>query len=700
MKKFLIPLFLILVIIVWWYTYASEIKNLLTNWIESEEITINSWEAIVFSFSKQIEEITFSKDSWFTIRTLEWGKWIDLSNSVSDYVPLKGYLVRNISDWSLVINARYKTISTIEDSIFQRSLKAWWNLVWIAYKDDNDWFVSVSNWLWESLPYSQVLDFTWNGFKNNLSWTYSNEVQILNKGHNVNNSLYQIKAKSDLANYNLLEKFAYAIFINTDSEIAWSQKLTSTWSTGTWSNDDWSSDAIINNTSFWDVNKILWSQDIEVLHLQITSSWSDEINIKKIKLKIMVVWNNATSQDISEIKLVDWNNNLISSVSWSSIDVNWNVEIVLNNNEIQIWWNITKNYKILVSITNNVNLISKQIITQFTSIEAIDTDLDSVNYSINNQIGIIINVIEKWVLSLTEDQNNNDNEYEKNILAWDSINVFSVDAQATNENINVWNVTFTVNKDLRKAVINASLYKWWELIATNINTDITSSTISFNNLENLIISNEEVELILKLNTANIWFEKVWETIIDAKVTNVSLTDNEWITTNQTVDDVNVNVDWTLFSIVPGIIWVNSNLINPASPQFSITAYTDNNTKVDSSSKPDINIKSISFSLLWTSDNNNSIVYELIKTNDNSDILTWTKNWDILTFDLSSFNNSDNATISDWVNKGYEINITWTDVDEDIVSLKLLKGGIIYDVDTTTNIKSKLNNDIDLGSTFY
>lgn len=104
--------------------------------------------------------------------------------------------------------------------------------------------------------------------------------------------------------------------------------------------------------------------------------------------------------------------------------------------------------------------------------------------------------------------------------------VYSADIQATNEEIDVETAVFTVDQDLTKAVTSASLYLGDTLIATNANSDITATTITFDNLTGLIVPESTDELRLELNTSTIGYEKVGETINPVMVTQVVLSDAE------------------------------------------------------------------------------------------------------------------------------------------------------------------------------
>ena len=225
MKKVFAALAVIL--LGWWMYFMTSITAFFTDPVE-ENIYIESGDAIVLSFSQQLESIEFSKTSWFTVRTLEGGEWRDMSNDISEFQPLNGYLIRNFSDGELHIHARYASVANVENTLFQKSLRAGWNLVWIAFRDDTRGQVLPSQWLGDALPYSQVVDFTGIGIGTVQEWALYSWEAILGSPTNPSNLVswnLDIRTRSDLDNAILYENLAYGVFVNTDSVIAGSQQI-------------------------------------------------------------------------------------------------------------------------------------------------------------------------------------------------------------------------------------------------------------------------------------------------------------------------------------------------------------------------------------------------------------------------------------------------------------------------------------------
>ena len=333
MKKIIV--WILSLLIIWYTTYtywSSVITAIEANW-NYEKVTILSWEASVVSFPRQIENITFSKDSGFSIRTLEGWVWRDMTNNVSDYNPLNWYLIRNITAWDLLITATYKDISLVENTLFQKSLQAGWNLIWTAYKDDNNWVVSSNSALWEELPYSQVLDFTWNGF------VYSWET-VINTNHNVDNQNYDIKTKTEISSYSLIEKLAYGLFVNVDSVISGSQKL---------SDIEFTEEIIPACT---EVALLLWQ--CEIVDATSIDSASDSLK------------NNSINAELGQLRLVNNSSGtLILQDLWINIVTTWSwVLEMLENVEFEMNWSVYDLASPFWALTTETNLLFNEVLLE------------------------------------------------------------------------------------------------------------------------------------------------------------------------------------------------------------------------------------------------------------------------------------------------------------------------------------------------
>ena len=201
-------------------------------------------------------------------------------------------------------------------------------------------------------------------------------------------------------------------------------------------------------------------------------------------------------------------------------------------------------------------------------------------------------------VTLTADANNEDNEDDKTLLAGSSEAVFSVDVQSINESMDVETVVFTVDTDLTSEITNASLYLDDVLIDSNSNSDVTATTITFDDLDTLIIEESTSELKLVLNTETIGFQKVGGTIIGATVTNVAFTDVTGASSGKDASNVTLAVTSKTFTIAPATVLASVTSEFSGSNEtaiFDITTVTGDNTQAASNSTPIVVVTSLLFS---------------------------------------------------------------------------------------------------------
>ncbi len=722
MKKvflILIPLLFIGIFSVFALSYRSDVIWVVSWWVEKEKIVVWYWESIVFSFPKRVKSIDFSQTTWFTLRTLEWWVWKDVQLSNSEFQPLKWYLLRNFSNKDLIIYATYDDVSVVENTIFQKTLYAWWNLIWVAHKDDVSWKVSSSSWLWDSLPYSHVLDFTWNGFNlwSLTKWIYSWEPSINN---NINNNVsdnYNILPKSSVVSLWLNEKLAYWVFVNNDTMIAWSQNLTNVELDAYNSNNDDLIGDLLWNIDLWtyelsafiiplsDVNNIVWTHDITWLMFDLSLSWPQYITLDSFEIPIKVDWVNSSSWVINKISVYEWDWSTLLAEKILTWDSTWNI-LIENINKIV---NPSANYNFVVkaSLSDSIENINKIVNLWLFKVnyKKQNNSLDSEQfwtkwfYSPRD-----ITITWPWDVFVTYDQWNEDNENNKNILAWTSEFVASVDVQAINESINVWQVIFTLTwaVNLKNSLTNASLYLDNVLIDTNSNAEITNDTIIFNNLTNLNITEATSELRLKLNTNPIWYQKLGIPDREIFITWVSLNNNSWVSWNQVTNKQLLFLSKS-FDISPVVLTpsVFASLNSSTTPQIKITSNTGENTRDTSNSTPDTLIRAIRLSTIWSSVATLPLTYTLTNLADSSDTVVGTVSGNMVTFDLNNMLDW-NKIISWGASETYRITITWT-TEGDTVSLKLLTYGVSYDVldnNLATWFSTHLDTELDLWTRVY
>jgi hypothetical protein len=205
---------------------------------------------------------------------------------------------------------------------------------------------------------------------------------------------------------------------------------------------------------------------------------------------------------------------------------------------------------------------------------------------------------------MTADSNNTDNEDVKTILAGEEAIVYSVDVLATNEDVNVETVRFTLDANLKNVVASAKLYLGDDLVATATNSDVSddaNSTIEFNDIDGLDIPTSSKELKLALVTENIGFEKIGEAVTDVLVTKVEMEDAEGV--NSTEDVVVADLDVTKaieFNVVPVKVTVAvTKLLSNGSAEIKVYADAGDNTQAGSNSDPVVEVSAMTFSSLNT-----------------------------------------------------------------------------------------------------
>jgi len=261
-------------------------------------------------------------------------------------------------------------------------------------------------------------------------------------------------------------------------------------------------------------------------------------------------------------------------------------------------------------------------------------------------------------------------------------------------------VVYTVNTDLRNSITNASLYLDNTIINSNSNSDITASTIRFDNLDSLIIEESNSELRLVLNTTSIGFQKVGETIIGALITDISLQKMEGLESGISSANVIFNnlVSSKSFSIVPATIVASTVSSFGSEAKFRLTMDAGDNTASNSNVSPIVDIQNLVFSTIgstYTGD------YSLNVEDNSANITVSSPVNGILTFD------SDN--IDELIDMGVITNnetfiLTPTGITAgQTVSVKLLGKGITYNVtnvDDSSGLITRSTSDLDLGSQIF
>lgn len=469
-----------------------------------------------------------------------------------------------------------------------------------------------------------------------------------------------------------------------------------------------------------DVTVVRWADDIVALQFEVEAEESSDINIDDIVVLVQkdVDWTPAaaTNQEISSVKLYKGSvseSNLLDQESGSNLGSG---EASFDFDEVIVPANATETFIVTVSIVDGADSVTNSDYrVSLVSVKVEDDENDDVAPTPAANTIVSARKLEvTWfgILTASEDNNNEDNEDNKTILAWESETVFSIDVQATNESMDVETVTFTLNgitdADLKSVVKNASLYLDDDLIDTNTSADIWNgaSTIVFDDLTNLIVEESNSELKLKLNTANIGYQKVGKTSTGITVSNVSLSNIEGVSSGKDASDVPLTLNPTnskTISVVPGIIipTLGTSLNSSTTPEITLEANFDNNTKNADNSSPNIEVTEIRLSNLGST---SWLTYTLSNVDDSWDSVTWVESSNVVTFDLSGTGmTSSNKTISSGNPETFKITITGT-ADGNTATLTLLENGVTYTVKDsdgsgstnadstalTTNLSEELN----------
>ena len=432
-----------------------------------------------------------------------------------------------------------------------------------------------------------------------------------------------------------------------------------------------------------DITTVRGTDDLVVMQFPVDSVYEIIIQIKPHHGDIEFNDSNLPSQAISEVKLYRNSvaeENLLSQISGDSISPNG----IITFGEIN--YNGAEQYIVTISIVdskvavdNSAYQISLIAVYSRDDNTGLPTNLLSEPL-ISDRLVIVTNF---GLLAIIEDDNNKDNENDKTILAGSSKTIFSVDVQAIYESMDIERVVFTIAGaiSLPQSLANASIYLNDKLIETNANSDITGTSIIFDDLTGLIVGEMTSELKLRLNTENIGFQKNGATEVGMTVTAVSLQNIQGVSSGKDASDVTLNgIKSRTIDIVPVLVTpsVTVNLSSSTTPQFTLTATSVDNTVAFSNSAASTLVNRITLSTIGTSSSTGSLTYKLTNINDPSDsVSVVVADGDDIVFDLSSMVDA-NQTISPNSSETYKVTIIGI-VEGDTVSFNVPKKAVNYSV---------------------
>lgn len=302
-------------------------------------------------------------------------------------------------------------------------------------------------------------------------------------------------------------------------------------------------------------------------------------------------------------------------------------------------------------------------------------------------------------------------EYDKTILAWEEVFVYKQSYSSLYEASEVWKVIFYITwadiSEIKNSIESATLYLEWSIIDSvrSSQIDIISATqakITFDNLDDFIITQNIRQARLKIKTANIGYQKVWKTIKDLYVSKVWFDDIKGLSSGQKLNQYDISEIWELFSIVPGTleIKVEKNLSSNI-PELNIRAMFENNSIEGGNNSPTIELSKLRLSTLgstwdvW-------VAYSIYNSDSSWDRILWIVNWSEVEFDMSNLLQTNRTLSNSSRGEDYKIVITGTNTNT-VITLNLMKWGVDYNVLWITgsnDIQINLEKELNLGSRNY
>lgn len=576
------------------YSIQSDISVIDTE-AEANTITIDAWELTLVDINAEYDEIKedrndvviwelkVSNDSWENIELQEFGVKIVLT-------PWDAYITGNV--------------------IGSLKLAELFEKVELRNKDTGSRYDLT-------LPTGTETSFVYSDDDLNINlneWTTNFEI-IVDTAKNIEDfNTASIDISLTTWELSATTGWFYAVETTDDNPI---NDITP--SSLSWGKIEWSeSSAKASLIPLTSITKVRGADDITILEFELDTDPASSISVEEMEVYFTADGVDATSQEISSVSLYKnsiTDNNLLDKVSGSQLQdglalFDWfDLEIDANEKETFI---------VTLSIVDWVDAVDNSPIrATLKDITMFDDDNNEVEYLEGDLISWReVNVTSAGILRLEQNVNNLLNEYPKNILAWTlKEKVFSIDIQSDNEDIDIEEISFVIDKDLSATLKSASLYLNGTLIATNSYTDISESgwetTINFPSLTKLIVPQETAELVLALNTNTIWYEKVWETIMDSLVTEINIIKAEGKDSNQPITPSTLAITSAKeFSILPVIVTPNLvSDLDSGQAKIRISIDTWSNTIPTSNTSPQIKLKDLIFTELSSSSDGYSIYKE-------------------------------------------------------------------------------------------
>lgn len=330
----------------------------------------------------------------------------------------------------------------------------------------------------------------------------------------------------------------------------------------------------------------------------------------------------------------------------------------------------------------------------------------------DNEITEDEKIIEEKEMTVYPGFSDSYNEEEKTLLAWEEVFIYKQSFSSLYEASDVGKVIFYISgpedlTDIKSSIETATLYLEWSVIDSvwSSKLDIISSTqakITFDNLNDFIITQNIRQARLKIKTAPIGREKAGKTIKDIYVSKVWFDDVKGISSGNDIAMYTVTEPWELFSIVPGVleVKVEQNLSSNI-PELNIRAMFGNNTIENWNNSPTIELEKLRLSTLWSSWDAD-VVYSIYNSESSSNRVVWVMSGDVLEFNMSALLQTNRTLSNSTRGEDYKIVIAGT-TSSTVITLNLVKSWIDYTILWITwseDLHINMEDELDLWSKSY
>lgn len=553
---------------------------------------------------------------------------------------------------------------------------------------------------------------------------------------NSGTTLWQIRADTaeDIVNF---EEVSISIDVNVDADIRVvetddDERVTDiTPGTLSFNTIDGSeSGADISLISLADLDVVRGADDVEALAFEVEADESSDIVVDELTVRIEDGnGNDATRQQISAIRLFAesiTSANELDVVSGSDIGSNGDVTFddmedyfIEANDEVDFFVTIS-----FVDADDTVTGSNGNVgyTVSLAEISIDDDENDDVTVIGANSNGAVLSLSDETthfvsgrqlvvnnagqIVTLELDDANEDNEFDKLALAGESTVIASYDVRADNEEVDIEIVEFTLSHtnatDIlpRDIIENASILLDGVVVEVGSNSDISSAstasggtfTITFEDLEDLILPETTTELGLQLNTANIGDDFTGLTTLGLVVTNVTFDDAEGVDSGEDLDSGDIVAltggNSRSLDIVPAVVTpsvVSTFGSDDQTAELRLTVQGGNNTTDDGAA-----VQAELEALTFVVSSGTAADGDISVFNGNG-TLVWTNTGSVVTI-----NNPESTDDSDSIgndNEVYRIEVGQT--AEAIY--RLATDGVTYDVNNAgTQISTRLENTLELG----